>query len=54
MPLIGKILSGLLLALALYGTYTIGYYRGAKAAIETTLDLAAKKDIDITKMLLTD
>mgnify|MGYP003418432079 FL=1 len=54
MTLVGKILIVAVALGCLYGTYTIGYYRGAKAAIETTLDLAAKKDIDITKMLLTD
>lgn len=52
MPLIGKILAGLLLALALYGTYTVGYYAGAKAVVDKTLDLAVEKGIDITKMLL--
>ncbi len=54
MPLIGKILIGAVLAAALYGTYTVGYYRGAKAAIETTVDFAIEKGVDLGKMLLTD
>lgn len=45
----------IILAVALsawtYGTYTVGYWMGAKAAIEQTVDLAIEKGLDIKKML---
>ena len=52
MPLIGKILTVGALALALYGSYAVGYYAGARAAVEKAVDLAVKSGLDITKMLI--
>ena len=52
MTLVGKILIIAVALGCLYGTYTIGYYRGAKAAIEKTVDFAVEKGVDLGRLLL--
>lgn len=53
-PLIGKVLIGVVCVLALFGTYKIGYYRGAAFVIETAQERAVDGAINLKNWVFSD
>jgi len=54
MPLVGKIIVVVVSLGVLYGTYSIGYYRGAVFVVESAKDTAVGGAINLKDWILND